>query len=158
MGFLGCTKVYTGLHISALSEMLSRQLSQTKFITHVSGAFPINPGHKQHRSPTVCQQYVDILHFQQLQPIICLCGEEIQMLLDWTPLCPHPYISREVNMKKMLNRIAASIKLQASLTDALEYRCNLNQTAQVSPIVKTLTLQGRQLQDITHPDKIQTSP
>lgn len=100
MGFLGCTKVYTGLHISALSEMLSRQLSQTKFITHVSGAFPINPGHKQHRSPTVCQQYVDILHFQQLQPIICLCGEEIQMLLDWTPLCPHPYISREVNMKK----------------------------------------------------------
>lgn len=38
--FLGYLTVYTGLHISAPGEMLSRQLSQTKFITHVSEAFP----------------------------------------------------------------------------------------------------------------------
>lgn len=50
----------------APSEMLSRQLSQSKFIMHVSGAFPVNSGHKQNRSATVCQQCVAILHFQQL--------------------------------------------------------------------------------------------
>lgn len=44
------------LHIPALREMLSRRLSQRKFIMHVSGAFPINSGRKQNRSPKVYQQ------------------------------------------------------------------------------------------------------
>lgn len=90
----------------ALTEMLSRHLSQTKFIIQHSGAIPENWGHKQSRSPTVCQQRVAILHFRQLQTVTVSVssGEEIQILLAWTT-APFHLCTRRSKPEKMLNRV-----------------------------------------------------
>ena len=52
--------VYTGLHISALSEMLSRQLSQTKFITRfwsISNKFRSQTKQESNSVPTMCGHF-----------------------------------------------------------------------------------------------------
>lgn len=157
--FFESLAVYTGLCIWARSEMLSRQLSQTKFITHVSGALPINSRHKQNRSLTVCQQRVAILHFQQLQPIICLerWRDPDAPGSDTTP--SHP-CTRRSKHEKMLNRNCLEyknyrhFKSNGCIRASLQFKSNCSGFT----TVKTLTLEGRQLQDIAHADKTQKGP
>lgn len=153
-----CLTVYTGFHISALSEMLSRQLSQTKFITHISGAFPINSVHKQNRSPTVCQQCVAISNFQQLKPIIFLEWWRDPDAPELDTTLSHP-CTQQSKHEKMLNRIAESIKLQVfKSNECIRALLQFKSNCSGFPIVKTLALEGQQLQNITHADKTQTGP
>lgn len=96
------------------------------------------------------------LYFQQ--PIICQSAEDFQKLLSWTQLCPI-CVPTEVNVKKTLNRITEGIKPEADKSEGctsgpLQFKSNCSGF----PIVKTLTLDGRQLQDLTHADKTQTGP
>lgn len=72
--------------------------------------------------------------------------------------CPDR-VPGESKHEKMLNRIAESMKLLALKSNGcirapLQFKSNCSGF----PIVKTVTSEGRQLQDITHADKTQTVP
>lgn len=154
--FLRHLTVYTKRLISALGEMLSRQLSQTKFMTRfwsISNKFRY---YKQNRSPSVCQQSGAILHFQQHRPIICPKWWRDPDAHGLEKALSHP-CTRRSKHDKILNRFAESIKLQAfKSNECIRALLQFKSNCSGFPIVKTMTLKGQQLQDITHADKTQT--